>query len=181
MRLFNDSVRYGLVAQALHWGIAALLVAQLVLAELAEDAPAGTGLLDLHRSIGITLLGLAALRLAWRFISPPPPPPPMARWQRLAAGGVHAAFYALLFALPLTGWMMSSAAGDGVAWFGWFALPDVVAPSQDLEEALEEIHETLPAILLALVAVHAAAAAKHQWLDRDGLLLRMLPGGRTLR
>lgn len=177
MQVRNDSRRYGAVAQALHWGIAVLLVLQLVLAEAAEDAPGGTGLLDLHRSVGITILGLALLRLLWRFVSPPPPPPPMPAWQRVVASGVHWAFYVLLFALPLSGWMMSAAAGDEVRWFGWFTLPGLVGPSHDLEEALEEIHETLPGVLLALVALHAAAAAKHQWLDRDGLLTRMLPFG----
>jgi cytochrome b561 len=131
-----------------------------------------------HKSVGITILGIAVIRLAWRWIDRPPALPPMPRWQELAARLNHWALYALLFALPLTGWLMSSAANRPVSWFGLVQLPDFIAPDEGLEEALEETHETLVNVLFALAGLHVAAALKHQFVDRNGLLFRMLPGRR---
>ena len=175
----NSPVRYGYVAQALHWVIVGLLIVQVTLGTIADDLPPGLEklvVLARHKSFGITILGLAAIRLAWRWIDRPPPPPPMPRWQRAAARLNHFALYALLFAMPLTGWMMSSAANIPVSWFGLAQLPDLVAPDRVLKEAFEEVHETLAKVLYALAGLHVAAALKHQFVDRDGLLLRMLPG-----
>jgi cytochrome b561 len=129
-----------------------------------------------HKSVGITILGLAAIRIAWRWLDPPPPEPPMPRWQLVAARLNHWALYGLLFALPLTGWLMSSAANRPASWFGFFQLPDLVAPDAGLQEILEEAHELLVNVLFALAGLHVAAALKHQFVDRNGLLLRMLPG-----
>lgn len=174
----NTAVRYGFVAQGLHWLIVALLIVQVTLGKVAEDLPLGLDKLVMmarHKSVGITILGLAVIRLAWRLIDRPPPPPPMPRWQRGAARLTHAAFYVLLFALPVTGWLMSSASNFPVSWFGLVQLPDLVAPDDGLEHRLEDIHETLVKVLVALAVLHVAAALKHQFVDRDGLLLRMLP------
>jgi cytochrome b561 len=132
-----------------------------------------------HKSFGITILALAAVRLAWRWIDRPPPPPPMPRWQEIAARLNHWALYALLFALPLTGWLMSSAANRPVSWFGLAQLPDFVAPDAGLKEVFEEAHELLVNVLFVLVALHVAATLKHQFVDRDGLLSRMLPAPRS--
>jgi cytochrome b561 len=99
----------------------------------------------------------------------------MPGWQRLAAQINHWALYALLFAMPLTGWMMSSASNYPVSWFGLAQLPDLVAPDRSLKELLEEVHELLAIVLIALALLHVAAALKHQFFDRDGLLFRMLP------
>lgn len=174
----NSPVRYGWVAQALHWGVVALLIVQVTLGKVAHGLPVGLErlvMMSRHKSLGITILGLAALRLAWRWFDPPPPPPPMPRWQALAARLNHWGLYALLFALPVTGWLTSSAANRPASWFGLFQLPDLVAPDAGLKEAFEEAHELLVNVLFALAALHVAAALKHQFLDRDGLLLRMLP------
>jgi cytochrome b561 len=100
----------------------------------------------------------------------------MPRWQEVAARLNHWALYVLLFALPLTGWLMSSAANRPASWFGLVQLPDFVAPDERLEEAFEAAHEFLVNALFALVGLHVAAALKHQFVDRDGLFLRMLPG-----
>jgi len=174
----NTPVRYGLVAQGLHWIVAGLLIVQLTLARIADGLPLGLeklAVLARHKSFGITILALAALRLAWRLFDRPPPPPTMPRWQFIASRATHAAFYVLLFAMPLTGWLMSSASNYPVSWFGLAQLPDLVAPDPDLKHLLEEIHETLARLLIGLALLHIAAALKHQFIDRDGLLTRMLP------
>jgi len=180
MALTNSARRYGLVPQALHWLVVILLVVQLLLAALADDLPDGLeklALLSRHKSVGITILGIAALRVIWRLVDRPPALPAMPGWQKTAAVTTHWALYALLFAMPLSGWMMSSAANYPVSWFGLVQLPDLVGASHDLHEALEEVHETLAGALLALVAIHVLAALKHQFFDRDGLMSRMLPWG----
>ncbi len=174
----NTPARYGSVAQALHWVIAGLVVAQLALGKIADDLPAGLDrliLLARHKSVGITILALAVIRLAWRLIDRPPAPPPMPRWQFLASRLTHAAFYLLLFAMPLSGWLMSSAGNHPVSWFGLAQLPDLVAPDAGLKDLLEDVHETLAKTLVALAIVHILAALKHQFVNRDGLLMRMLP------
>ncbi len=179
MPVRNTSVRYGSVAQFLHWGILALLVVQVTLGTIAHELPVGFErlvMMSRHKSLGITILAIAVLRLLWRFIDRPPPPPPMPRWQRAAASLNHWALYALLFALPLTGWLSSSAANRPVSWWGFLQLPDFVAPDAGLKEAFEETHEFLVDVLYVLVAVHVVAVLKHQFFDRDGLARRMLPG-----
>lgn len=180
MAITNTNTRYGLVPQLLHWLVLVLLIAQFLLAEAAEDAPEGAAQLATlawHKSVGITILLLAFIRIAWRLFDRPPPSPPQPRWQAAAATSVHWALYALLFALPLTGWMMSSADGHAVSWFGFARLPDLVMPSESLEEILHEVHETLATTLLVLAGIHLLAALKHQFVDRDGLMWRMLPWG----
>jgi len=178
MTVRSKPARYGSVAQALHWVIVGLLIVQFTLAKVADHLPLGpdkVGTLARHKSVGITILMLAILRLAWRLFDPPPPLPPMPRWQATAAHVTHFAMYALLFAMPLTGWMMSSASNYPVSWFGIFQLPDLVGPDHDFKEALEDIHETFFNILATIAGLHIAAALKHQFIDRDGLLFRMLP------
>jgi cytochrome b561 len=177
----NSPVRYGYVAQALHWVIVGLLVVQVTLGRIADELPLGFEklvTLARHKSFGITILGLAVVRLAWRWFDRPPPLPPMPRWQHVAAHLNHWGLYALLFAMPVSGWMMSSASNIPVSWFGLAQLPDLVAPDRGLKETLEEVHETLAKVLYTLAGLHVAAALKHQFFDRDGLLLRMVPGRR---
>ena len=175
----NSPVRYGSVAQFLHWAIVALLIVQVTLGKLADGLPAGLErfvLISRHKSFGITILGLAVIRLAWRWIDRPPPLPPMPRWQAIAARLNHWALYVLLFALPVTGWLMSSAANRPASWFGLVQLPDFIAPDAGLKELFESAHETLVNVLFALAGLHVAAALKHQFMDHNGLLWRMLPG-----
>ena len=170
------------MAQFLHWAVVGLLAIQIPLGKIAHELPVGLerlAMMSRHKSVGITILALALLRLAWRWFERPPPPPPMPRWQAIASRLNHGALYLLLFALPLSGWLMSSAAARPVSWFGLVQLPDFVAPDPGLKEVFEEVHEVLVNVLLALVILHVAAALKHQFIDRDGLLFRMLPGRRT--
>jgi cytochrome b561 len=180
MPLTNAANRYGLVPQLLHWIVVVLIGVQYWLAEAAEELPLGMEklvVLTRHKSVGITILFIALLRVTWRLLDQPPAPPPMPAWQRTASTLVHWGLYALLFAMPLTGWMMSSAANYPVSWFGLLQLPDLVMPSEALKEVLEEVHEGLFVALLCLAGLHVLAALKHQFVDRDGLITRMLPWG----
>jgi cytochrome b561 len=182
MQFKNTTEKYGPIAQLFHWTIVVLIIAQFVLAQRADDLPRGAALLAtlaLHKSIGITILGLAILRLVWRWMNAVPAiPPGTPRWQHAAAKISHAALYALLLLQPLFGWMMSSARNFRVSWFGLFTLPDLVSPNKQAYEFFHEVHEVLGTTLLVLAIVHAAAALKHHFIDRDEVLMRMLPWNR---
>jgi len=129
----------------------------------------------------VSILLLSALRLAWRLTHRPPELPEavagrMPAWQRVAHHATHHALYLLFFAVPLLGWAYSSAAGFPIVWFGAVQLPDFVPVSESLAEVLKPLHKFSAFAMAALVLMHIGAALKHQWLDRDGLLNRMLPG-----
>lgn len=179
MQWRNSSDRFGAVAQIFHWTIVVLIIVQFVLAQQAEDLPTGLeklATLARHKSVGITILALAVLRLIWRWTNPTPElPPTMKPWERVLARGTHFGLYALLILQPLTGWLMSSAKSYSVSWFGLFTLPDLVAKNERLFEALEETHEFLAGTILTVAVVHALAALKHHFLNRDDVLRRMLP------
>lgn len=168
--------RYTATAIALHWLLAAAILASLFVGNFMSDLPVSPlrlKLVNWHKWAGITILALSLLRLAWRLTHHPPPDVPMARWQRNAAHATHFAMYVLFFAVPLAGWAYSSAAGFAVVWFGVLSLPDFVAPDKALAASLKPLHALLAYTLAALVAVHVAAALKHRLVDHDGLLARM--------
>jgi cytochrome b561 len=179
MAIRNTTARWGAVAQLLHWLIVVLIITQVVLASIAEDLPLGMKKLAMyarHKSVGITILGLAVLRLAWRWANPTPAlPDTLKPYERRLATLTHAALYLILFAMPLTGWTMSSARGFPVSWFGFFQLPDLVPKNQSLFEALRQTHDTLALMLGAVVFLHVAAALKHHFMLKDDVLRRMLP------
>lgn len=174
MQWRNTAERYGFVACALHWIIVAGVIAQYFLAEAGHGDEGSPELMALHVSIGFTLLALAALRLAWRAIDrQPAPPAKMKRRDVILARAVHGAFYLLLFALPLSGWMLTSLEGETISFFGSFTIPPL--PGAAAEETVEEVHEALFNVLVALAVVHLAAGLKHHFIDRDDVLLRMAP------
>jgi cytochrome b561 len=178
MALRNTTYHWGALSQLFHWLIVALLIAQVTLAIWADEQPAARRLRTLawHKSVGITILTLVALRLAWRLANPTPDlPPTLKPYERKLARVTHALLYALLIAMPLTGWTMSSARGFPVSWFGFFQLPDLVPKSKPLYDALVTTHATLAVVLGAVVALHVAAAFKHHFWLRDDTLRRMLP------
>lgn len=140
-------------------------------------SPLKVRLYSYHKWLGITIFMLVALRLAWRLWSPPPTlPASMPIWEQRAAIAAHRLLYLLLFAIPLSGWLMSSAKGFQTVWLGLVPIPDLLAKNPPLGETLEEVHETLNWLLLALVSVHTVAALKHHYRDRDDVLARMTPG-----
>jgi cytochrome b561 len=178
MPIRNTTHRWGAVTQSLHWLIVALIIMQVTLATLADEAPPAKklGLLAYHKSVGITILTLAVLRLVWRWLNPTPLlPTTLKPYERALARFTHVMLYVLLFAMPLSGWMMSSARGFPVSWFGFLQLPDLVPKSKPLFEALVVTHGTLAVVLGVVVALHVAGAMKHHFVLRDDVLRRMLP------
>ena len=183
MQWRNTASRYGFVASSLHWLIAAGIVAQYFLAEAVDDRETtATGVLGataLHASLGITLLVLAIVRISWRLLElPPERPTAMKGYEIAVARATHIAFYVLLFAIPLSGWALATLDGQSTSYFGLFELPQLRIGAQlgtlDKEQ-LEEVHEILFNILLTLAVLHIAAALKHHFFDRDGVLRSMLP------
>jgi cytochrome b561 len=171
--------RYGVVAQGFHWIIAALVVIQFVLANMADDLPIGVhklALLARHKSFGMTVLMLAIVRLLWRLRNPPPQlPAGMAPAERMLARATHAAFYVLLFAMPFTGWLMSSAKNYSVSWFGVFTWPNLIGKNERAFELLRSTHHVLGYILFSIAILHVLAALKHHFWNKDDVLVRMLP------
>jgi cytochrome b561 len=179
MTLRNTPRRWGAIAQLLHWLIVLFIVAQFTLATLFEQLPAGAKkltLLSRHKSIGITILILAVVRLAWRWSNPTPTlPDTLKPYERTLARLTHALLYVLLFAVPLSGWLMSSARGFPVSWFGFLQLPDLVPKNKALYEALLTTHGILAWTLGIVATVHLVAALKHHFVLKDDVLRRMLP------
>jgi cytochrome b561 len=173
--------RYDAAAIALHWLLALAIVATFALGLYMADLPFSLERLKLynwHKWAGASILALSALRLVWRLLRRPPPAPAGPAWQQKAGHLVHALIYAAFFAVPLTGWAYSSAAGFPIVWFGVLPLPDFVPVDKPLAAALKEAHEAAAWALALLVALHLIAVLKHQLIDRDGVLLRMLPAPR---
>jgi cytochrome b561 len=181
----TQATRYGAVSQLFHWVIAALIVVQFTLAWSAVDLPNGLhklALLARHKSFGMTILMLAILRLLWRLAHPAPAlPDRMSSFEHRAARATHAALYVLLFAMPLTGWMMSSAKNYAVSWFGWFTWPNLIGKNEAAFNFLRATHETLSNLLFAVAVLHILAALKHHFWNRDDVLVRMLPFTKSAR
>ncbi|MEO1573755.1 MAG: cytochrome b/b6 domain-containing protein [Pseudomonadota bacterium] len=171
---------YTALAKFFHWLIAGGIALQYVLANLAEAAEETgrrvdqLGLLANHKSVGMTVLMLAFARVAWRAANRAPALPlHMPSWQKLGSHCSHIALYLLMFLVPLTGWLMSSASAYSVSWFNLFQFPDLISGDPDLKHRLESIHETLAKLLFVVVVLHVAAAFKHAFFDRDGVMSRM--------
>jgi cytochrome b561 len=170
--------KYDSVAMILHWVIASLLIAMLIFGENMMDAEEGAAWLpSLHVSIGFTVLTLSLVRLGWRLANPPPPlPSTMAPWEKLASHASHALFYLLMIGLPVSGWLALPAllreeaklVGITAFGLGMPAAPDLGLPMGDL-------HGVIGNVAWALLALHVLAALKHQFVNRDGVLKRMLP------
>lgn len=172
--------RYSGPAMVLHWLMALCIIAGFLLGLYMVDlkfSPAKLKYYSWHKWIGVTVFGLAALRLLWKLWHPAPPlPTATPAWQRGAAHATHLALYVLFFALPLSGWLFSSAAGFQTVYLGVLPLPDLLAKNSDLAETLKAVHRYTAYALGTLVVLHVAAAFKHQLIDKDRLIARMMPG-----
>ncbi len=179
MALRSTATAWGPVTRAFHWGMLVLFAGIVPVGYYMTDLPLGPQKLKvyaLHKSIGLTLLALAVLRLAWRLGERRPALVPMPAWQARAAGAAHVLLYALAFAIPLSGWLFNSAAGFPLQWFHLVNLPALTGPDPGLKAAARELHESLVAVFLVVVGLHAAAALKHHFIDHDTTLRSMLPG-----
>ena len=180
MTFRNTARAWGSVSKSLHWLIVLLILGQPLLAMYADSLSglAKIAPLALHKSLGITVLALAIIRLVWRWLNPVPSNVDLATWERALARLSHVALYALIFAMPLTGWMMSSARNFPVSWFNLVQLPDLVRPGRETYELMHDLHGTLFAALVCVALLHIAGALKHHFIDKNDVLRRMLPFGR---
>jgi cytochrome b561 len=171
--------RYDGLAMLFHWVLAIAIIGSFSVGWYMADLPFSLTRLKLfnwHKWAGVTILALSALRLLWRLTHRPPADLPMPGWQKLGAHAVHWLLYAAFFAVPLSGWAYSSAAGFPIVWFGVLPLPDFVGKDKELAETLKQVHQLFAYGLGLLVLAHLGAVVKHVVLDKDGLLRRMLPG-----
>lgn len=179
MQMLNTSERWGAVAKFFHWTIVVLILVQYVLAMTAHDLPLGRQRFEitaLHKSMGLTIFALAVLRLLWRFMNRVPPlPSTLKPYERFLAHATHFSLYALILAMPITGWMYSTASNFPVNWFGLVRLPNLVEADRELAHTLHEVHETLFKVLVAVAVLHVAGALKHHFWYKDTVLKRMLP------
>lgn len=172
--------RYSKTAIALHWLIALLIVAAFTLGLVMTDIPGLTPTklkyYSWHKWMGVTVLALAAGRLLWRLVRQPPAfPASMSPNQVKAAEAGHWFLYFLMFAVPVSGYLYTTAAGVPVVYLGLFKIPSLFEASTTLKEILKPVHYWLNMLLAAAVIGHVGAALKHQFIDKDGLLKRMLP------
>ena len=186
-------LRYNIVAVTLHWLIAAGIFANLAVGLIFSDLPRGAeriALFRLHVSIGLLVLILSILTLAWRFTHRTPALPAMPRWMRLAASSSHYLLYLAIVGIPLSGWLMVSASpGHGLPFFLFDTWPKLPLPGSILNnagyahlfhESFESLHVAAAWGLILLLPVHAAAALYHQYVLRDGVLARMVPWMKVL-
>ncbi len=170
---------YTRTAIALHWLMAALIFVTFPVGLVAHEmalSPDKLRLLSYHKWLGVTVFLLAVVRLLWLATHKPAPMlGSMPQWQRMVAQAVHVLLYVLLFAIPLSGWLMSSAKGFQTVYLGILPLPDLLAKDKELGDALGVLHQVLNITLLLLLVGHVGAALKHHFIDRDGTLARMLP------
>ena len=181
MRQAGQIVRYGSASIALHWIMLVLLAAVYAAIELREFFPKGSDTRELfkatHFMLGLTVFALLWLRLAMRRLGPVPSAAPTPLWQQLASGAIHVALYIFMIAMPLAGWVILSAEGKPIPFYG-LELPPLVGRSENLAGTFEELHEIGGTIGYYLIGVHAAAALFHHYVLRDNVLGRMLPGPR---
>jgi cytochrome b561 len=175
----NSSVEWGSLAKALHWLMAIGVIAAAAIALISEDLSSSRQRYEWmvnHKSIGLTLLGLLLLRLAWRMLNPTPAlPAGLPVWQHWAAKASHGLLYLLLLWMPLTGWLAHSASGLPLKWFGLYRVPGLIEKDSGAKHLAEDLHEIGFWVLVVLFTLHVLAALKHHLLDRDDVLRRMLP------
>jgi len=181
MSIRSDATHWGSLARFFHWSVVVLLLVQAVVGLVMVELPRRPNVIpvyDFHKSLGLTILFLAVLRLAWRAIDRrPEEPSTMPRWQVIAARAGHVALYALLFAVPLSGWLFDSANGlRPLMFWGIVRMPGISGGrNKDLAEVAEDGHGLLFWLLVLVAAGHAAAALYHHFVQRDDVLRRMLP------
>jgi len=170
--LTNSVNRYGLVSRFIHWAMALLILGMIgvgaYMTELAKEDPLRAQLYSMHKAVGVTLLGLAFIRILWTLVSRPPlMPAALQRWEVVLAKSTVGLLYILMLAAPVAGYLLANTGGKPVSYFGLFDLPAVMAKNHNLHEVLEDVHGFLGYTILTLVGLHFAGALKHRFIDRD--------------
>lgn len=172
--------RYHRLSMFFHWLIALLIIAAFTLGSVMADmriSPTKLQYFSWHKWMGVTILALVALRLITRLLKGAPAyPDTMKPWEKQVANGTHVTLYLLMFAVPLSGYFYTSAAGYPVVYLGLFELPTIIGPNPELKPILKELHEILTTVILVVVGLHVAAALKHRFINKDKIFQHMLPG-----
>ncbi len=177
MKIKNTVSRYGSVAIIFHWLMAVLLILLVAVGLYMTRIPVSLEKLKLygwHKEWGLLALMLVMLRIVWRIGNTTPLLTNLPVWERLAAHALHWSFYVLMFTLPITGWMLTSAAGLPPSFFGLWVLPELVSPNPHLQNLLTEIHKWLSYALILAFCGHVGAALKHHFINKDDILKRIL-------
>ena len=173
------TTRYTRTAKALHWLMAMLLIGLLSLGFYMHDLPLSPEKLQLyswHKWAGVSAFLLVLVRLAWRVTHQPPALlASMPKLMQLAAHAGHLALYGLMLAIPLSGWLMSSAKAFQTVWFGALPIPDLIGKDKELGQLLQTLHMSLNLLFVVTLIGHVGAALKHHFIDKDDILTRMLP------
>ncbi len=177
--LKNTNERYGAIAKLLHWAIALLILGLsglgLYMVDLTYYDRWYNASLTAHKALGILALELGVFKILWALCSRTPAlPEGMRPWERHAARAMHGVLFAMMLLIPLSGYAISTSDGAAVSFFGLYEIPAVIPPLEGMNELASEIHYYLAYLTLGLVAMHAGAALKHQLVNRDGTLSRML-------
>lgn len=180
MTLTNTNDTYGTVAKFLHWLIALCVIGMMLMGSFMNDIADKAlkfQVYGIHKALGITILALMIVRLGWKLYNWGRPSHNATHkpWEQKLAGLVHWVFYALLLVMPLSGWLLTSAAGSTLSWFGLFPIPTIVEASKEMRHFYGEIHEITANLIWAALALHVGGALKHMVIDRDGTIRRMLP------
>lgn len=184
--LKNTGNCYGSLHRALHWIMAIMIICMIAVgvyihglnADNPAEAPTKMALGALHKATGLLLLVLVTLRTIWVFSNPRPGlPDSVPRWQRIVAKSLHHTLYLLMFAIPISGYVMVSHVAKPISFYGLFDIPPLFSEQNiDKAKGIFEVHETLATVLLVLIVAHLAVALKHHFIDKDNILRRMLKG-----
>lgn len=179
MQLRNTQNSYGLVVIILHWLVALTVIGLAILGlwmtDLSYYSPYYRSAPFWHKSIGITLALVMVLRLLWRWVNPRPAHlANHKRWEVIMAAAVHALLYLLLFVIVISGYLISTAKGQGISVFGWFEVPALISELPGQADRAGFVHYWVAIVVLVLAALHALGALKHHFIDRDDTLRRML-------
>lgn len=177
MNIKNTANHFGIIAILLHWLMAILIIALIGLGLYMTRIPISAQKLKLygwHKEFGVLALMLVIVRFTWRLTNITPTLLSLPVWERLAARAAHWTFYLLMFAIPISGWMLTSAAGLPASFFGWFLLPNLISATEAHRLLFTEIHEWLSYALIAVFCLHVSAALKHYLINKDDIMQRMI-------
>lgn len=176
MNLKNSDKRFGLVSILLHWGMTLLIIGLLGLGLYMVSLPISLEKLKLygwHKEYGFLVLALVLFRLIWR-VTNITPHLALPFLEMLAARSMHWAFYGFMFAMPISGWLITSAAGLPASFFGLYTFPNLISPDEGHRKLFQLVHEWLGYGLIAAIVLHASAALKHHYINKDDILRRMI-------